>query len=154
MSVSAGGCFGMQERVDDRSFGRVDGRVEEVVQLLVRHELCGIARVRVAGGEAEHEVAARVFAGAAGAADAESGALRDTVALMREQRRVGRDDHDDRARSFRSAGQRDLIQAGAGNDTIDAADGSQDTIDCGDGEDTVIVDPQEDGVFNCETVSP
>lgn len=30
--------------------------------------------------------------------------------------------------------------------------GRQDTIDCGDGEDTVIVDLQEDGVFDCETI--
>ena len=46
----------------------------------------------------------------------------------------------------------DLLYGGPGNDTIDARDGAQDLIDCGDGVDTVIVDAQEDGVFNCENV--
>jgi Ca2+-binding RTX toxin-like protein len=44
------------------------------------------------------------------------------------------------------------INAGPGNDVIDARNGQQDTIDCGDGVDTVIVDSQENGVFNCENV--
>ena len=44
------------------------------------------------------------------------------------------------------------IDGTSGNDTIDARDGAQDLIDCGDGVDTVIVDAQEDGVFNCENV--
>jgi hypothetical protein len=35
---------------------------------------------------------------------------------------------------------------------IDARDGEQDAIDCGDGTDTVIVDAQEEGVFDCEDV--
>jgi hypothetical protein len=35
---------------------------------------------------------------------------------------------------------------------IDARNGTQDTIYCGDGNDTVYVDAQEDGVFDCENV--
>jgi Ca2+-binding RTX toxin-like protein len=46
----------------------------------------------------------------------------------------------------------DTLRGGAGDDFFDARDGSQDLIDCGDGEDTVVVDSQEDGVFNCENV--
>jgi Ca2+-binding RTX toxin-like protein len=38
------------------------------------------------------------------------------------------------------------------DDTINARDGSEDTIDCGPGNDTVLVDTQEDGVFDCENV--
>jgi Ca2+-binding RTX toxin-like protein len=46
----------------------------------------------------------------------------------------------------------DSIFGEGGDDTIAARDGAADTIDCGDGNDTVYVDTQEDGVFDCETV--
>jgi Ca2+-binding RTX toxin-like protein len=42
--------------------------------------------------------------------------------------------------------------SGAGNDRIYARDGAVDTIDCGPGEDVAIVDPVEEGVYDCETV--
>ena len=51
------------------------------------------------GREREDQVAARVLAGAAGARDPERAALRQARALMRQQRRIGRADHDDRARA-------------------------------------------------------
>src|SRR5437588_10037361 len=55
------------------------------------------AEAAVAGCEGEEEVAARDRAGAAHSADAEAHPLRQPVALVREQRRIGRDDPDDRA---------------------------------------------------------
>ena len=41
---------------------------------------------------------------------------------------------------------------GAGDDVIDARDGSEDEINCGDGDDTAIVDSSEEGVLDCETL--
>jgi hypothetical protein len=39
-----------------------------------------------------------------------------------------------------------------GNDRISARDGVADEINCGGGVDTAIVDPVEDGIYNCERV--
>ena len=44
---------------------------------------------------------------------------------------------------------------GAGRDVIKARDGTPDEINCGPGaHDTAIVDPVEDGIYNCERVIP
>ena len=58
-----------------------------------------VGEAPVAGREREEEVARRVVRGAAHAREAERRPLGEPLALVREQRRVGRDDHDDRARS-------------------------------------------------------
>ena len=44
-----------------------------------------------------------------------------------------------------------LIDAGAGDDTVDVSDSSSDGVACGDGTDTAIVDP-DDATDQCETV--
>jgi Ca2+-binding RTX toxin-like protein len=41
---------------------------------------------------------------------------------------------------------------GAGNDLIQARDGTEDEINCGDGEDTAVVDESEEGVLDCENL--
>ena len=41
---------------------------------------------------------------------------------------------------------------GQGRDRIFARDGTADLIDCGAGTDTVVVDRLEDGVYNCEVI--
>jgi len=56
----------------------------------------------------------------------------------------GRDEINTRRNGYSAGGQ--------GNDRILARDGAQDLIDCGAGTDTVFVDPKEDGVFNCENI--
>ena len=114
-TVAAGRRLGGQQRVDDRGLGGLDRRVVErrdvrvdehrerhgdrlrVVRDLARRQLL------VRGREREQDVAARVLAGAAGARDAERRPLREPPALVREQRRVGRHDHDDRARARRAS---------------------------------------------------
>ena len=60
-----------------------------------------VGRQVVACRERDEQVAARVTAGAAGARDAEPGPLGEPLALVGEERRVGRDDDDDRARAGR-----------------------------------------------------
>ena len=55
----------------------------------------------IAGGERDEQVAARVPAGPAGAGDPEAGPLGEALALVGEQRSIGRDDDDDRARTRR-----------------------------------------------------
>ena len=112
-----------QHRVQDRLLGGLDHGVEQGVDVRVtehghRHGVrplvdCG-RESAVAGGEAEHQVAAGVLADAAGARDAERGPLGEPVALAGKQRRVGGDEHDDRARlgrqGDRRAWQRDRVQ--------------------------------------------
>ena len=56
----------------------------------------------VPGGEAEEEVAARVLADAADAGDPEPGALGERLALAGEERRVRRDEDDDRPARLRA----------------------------------------------------
>ena len=50
------------------------------------------------------------------------------------------------------AGQ-DVLQSGAGNDTVTVADGQRDVVDCGPGQDVVdgVVDPNDDIFPSCET---
>jgi hypothetical protein len=50
------------------------------------------------------------------------------------------------------SGLRDLLEPGAGDDTVQARDGGVDVVDCGTGVDTAVVDP-EDLVVGCESVS-
>ena len=105
---------GRDQRVDDRLLGRLDGRVEQPVDDDVADgpDVVGAAADRVvivdasgrqpiAGREGDEQVAARVPAGAADAGDAETGPLGQPLALVGEERRVGRDDDDDRARARR-----------------------------------------------------
>ena len=101
------------ERVDDRLLHRLDGRVEEPVDHapadgphvvgpdLVRIVRSTRRRQSIAGREGDEQVAARVPAGAAGPRDPEAGSLGEPLALVGEQRSVGRDDDDDRARTWR-----------------------------------------------------
>lgn len=47
----------------------------------------------------------------------------------------------------------DVLSGDAGSDVIRARNGEPDEIDCGDGNDRAIVDAEEDGVFDCETLA-
>jgi hypothetical protein len=47
----------------------------------------------------------------------------------------------------------DLLYGESGPDVIRARDNEPDEIDCGDGNDKAIVDLEEDGVFDCETLA-
>ena len=70
-------------------------RVRAVAHRIVVHARAG--RQPVAGREGDEEVAARVATGAAHPRDAEAGTLCQPLALVGEQRSVGREDHDDGA---------------------------------------------------------
>jgi hypothetical protein len=48
-------------------------------------------------------------------------------------------------------GGRDRIDAGRGNDRVEAVDGTTDLVDCGRGRDTALVD-RRDRVRHCERV--
>ena len=104
---------GGDERVEDRLLGRLDRRVEqradrEVVQgPEVRRRRAdppgttSAAASPVARREAQEQVAARVGAGPAHPGDAEARPLGEAIALVGQERGVGRDDDDDRARAGR-----------------------------------------------------
>ena len=66
-----------------------------------RREAIDVRRDPIAGREGDEQVAARVAAGPAGAGDAETGPLGQPLALVGEERRVRRQDHDDRAATRR-----------------------------------------------------
>ena len=105
VAVAPGHRLGGEHRVQDRLLDRVDhGLVERVDSAVVQHPepdlaLVGLERA-VSGREAEPEIAARVLAHAAGARDSEAGAAGEPFALEREERRVRRDQDDDRAGAF------------------------------------------------------
>ena len=61
--------------------------------------VAGVAGQLVAGGEGDEQVAAGVATRAAHPGDAQPGPLREPLALVGQQRRIRRDDHDDRART-------------------------------------------------------
>ena len=103
MAVAAGHRLGSDERVDDRLLRRLDGRHEERVDKVVVEHGHRVRRFRaamrdqlVAGREAQEELAARVATDRAGSRQAQAGSLRQPFALVRQERRVGRDDDDDR----------------------------------------------------------
>jgi hypothetical protein len=110
----------VEERIEDRALGRVDDGVEEVGDVRVGEHLHAredfrllieLARRKtgVARREREEEVAARLLAAAAHARDTQADALRQPAALVREERRVGRGDADDRTGALVVAGQRDVV---------------------------------------------
>ncbi len=91
--------LGREQRIHDRFFRRLDRGIEERVQPLVRNDGDSAAAglgITVADGEGQQEVAARILACAARPCDPQRSPLRHTRALVRQQRRVGRDEHDDR----------------------------------------------------------
>ena len=110
VAVGTGHRLGRHEGVDDGLLGRLDRGPEEradpgVVKRLDRARE-GPARrpilrgeSPVAGGEGDEEVARRVLPCPARARHAQPRALCQPFALVRQQRRVGSEDHDDRAGS-------------------------------------------------------
>src|SRR6058998_2664258 len=79
------------------------------------------AKAAVAGREREEEVAARVRRRAPDARDAEPDSLREPVALVREQRRVGRGHADDRPPFLTRLRRRDAVaEELADRDAVDA----------------------------------
>ena len=115
IAVAAGHRLGRDQRVDDRLLGRLDRRRRTGASITSSFDRPDVddeprvARERrlrqrpVAGREAQEQVAARVAAGAAHPGDAEARPLGEPLALVGQQRRVGRDDDDDRARAGAAA---------------------------------------------------
>ena len=108
VAVAAGHRLRGHERVQDGLLDRLDGGPEERAQpglvdgaqgALAGHGrgLVGDGEGRIAGGEGEDEVAAAVLSGAAGPGDAQGAPLCEPPALMRQERRIGGQDDDDRA---------------------------------------------------------
>ena len=73
----------------------------------------------VAGREGDEQVAAGVAAGAADPGDAQPGPLGEPLALVRQERRVGRDDDDDRAGAGRRLDGPCVVRAGHLDSTRD-----------------------------------
>ena len=102
VAVAAGHRLRREHRVQDRLLDRVDRRlVERVDPGVVQHpqrqlRLVGV-EAAVPGREAEREVAARALAHPARSRDPERGPAREPLALAGEERRVRRDQDDDRA---------------------------------------------------------
>ncbi len=102
---------GRDEGVDDRLLGRLDHRVEQGIDDAVadgadvvrerRGPVLVLDRQTIAGREGEEQVAAGLAAGPSDPRDAEARTLRDPLALVGQERRVGGDDDDDRPRSGR-----------------------------------------------------
>ena len=61
------------------------------------HDVIGERRSRIGGGEGDEDVAGAVAGDAAVAAQAQGDAAGNALQLVREERRVGGDDHDDGA---------------------------------------------------------
>ena len=104
IASSVASIVGVEQRVDDAVADRPD-----VDRSSVDGSSSSSAGRSIAGRERDEQVAARVAARPAGPGDAEPGALGEPLALVGQQRRVGRDDDDDRAgpgrrRAGRSAG--------------------------------------------------
>ena len=100
--VAAPHRLGGEQRVQDRLFRCIDHRCVERSDLPVREHAerdfsLLLVQAAVAGGKGEEEVAARVRGRTTHASDAEADSLGQAVALMREERGVGRCDADDRA---------------------------------------------------------
>ncbi len=99
--------LGRDHRVDDRLLRRLDRRPVEVVELVIvehrerkraRGTLAALGMKRsIPGRKGEEDVPRIVFAATAAACDAQRGALRQTAALMRQQRCVRGHDADDRS---------------------------------------------------------
>ena len=95
--------LGRDQRVHDRLLGRLDRRVEERRRSTRsrassrRLGALGRDRPRLPVAKAMKMSPLAVLAGAADPRDAEPGALREPVALVGQERRVGGDDDDDRA---------------------------------------------------------
>ena len=96
------------QRVHDRLLGRFDDGIEQRVDDAVTHGadvvrqgrgrvLVGLRGESVARRERDEQVTARVSAGSPDPGDAETRALGEPLALVGEQRRIGRDHDDDRA---------------------------------------------------------
>src|ERR687894_1548332 len=104
-AVATGHGAGGEEGVQDRLLGRLRRGVEERRHALVRDHPERYGRrepgetlprdATVARGEGEEDVAAPVFAAAAHPAEAYARAPGEAVALVRQERRVGGEDHDD-----------------------------------------------------------
>lgn len=67
--------------------------------------------------------------------------------------RAGNDKIDDRANP-QQGGDTDTVFAGGDKDSINVDDGdNKDSVDCGKGVDTVVADPQDEVLDNCEHVT-
>ena len=101
-------AIGRQQRIHDRFLHRFRCCGEQRRNVVVVHHVqrrgesafigvVGGRQAVVAGSEGDENVAARILGAAAGAGDADAGALRQPRTLVRQQRRVGRQRHHDGA---------------------------------------------------------
>ena len=103
MAVAPGDGLGTPQRMQDGLLGAVGRGLEQRVEQRVvqqrdrRHRLLAPLRQRVGGGEGQRDVAAAVAEDRAGARQAGAGAQRKAAQLARVERRVGGEQHDDRA---------------------------------------------------------
>src|SRR5262245_6758690 len=118
--VTAGHRLGGDEGVDDRLLGRLHRRLEERVEPSVHHgpdiehpDAVGLPlgwrQAAIARGEGQEEVARRRRTETAHAGDPQLGPASDAAALMGKQRRVGRDDADDRTAPGTPVGDADAL---------------------------------------------
>jgi hypothetical protein len=100
--------FGRNQDVHDRFLGSVDDRVVQGIDVRIAEHLDRDVlftlralstddETPVAGSKRDHEVSARVLTNTPGPGNSESRAPYESIALMRKQRRIRRDDDDDRA---------------------------------------------------------
>ena len=100
--------FRSEQRVDDRLLGRLGSRVEQRVQRVIRNARAGrratgpAACRHIARREGDRNVAAPVTEARPGARDAGSGARCKPAQLPMVERRIGREDDDDRSAFGRS----------------------------------------------------
>ena len=87
-AVASGHVLRRPERVDDGFLGRVDGRLEQRIQLVVADGAL------VAGRERDEDLAAAVVGDRARARQPEARAAGDPLQLVRRELRVGREDDD------------------------------------------------------------
>src|SRR5438105_3331593 len=101
--VAADHIVVIDQGVGDGFFCRFDGGGEKRVHQVVRHDFngtnrwLGVGGVRVGSREGDEQIAGAVAGNAAGAGETERSTAGQTFQLMREKRRVGRNDNDDGA---------------------------------------------------------
>src|SRR5256885_10750295 len=100
MVVATDHVLVIDQSVDDGFFGSFDRGGEKRVHQVVRHGFdganrwLGVGGMRVGGGESDKQIAGTAAGNATGASEAQRSAAGQTFQLMREKRRVSRDNDD------------------------------------------------------------
>ena len=104
-AVGAGHRLRREHRVDDGFFGRVDRRLKERIDPIVgqhrqRRRALRARRAGVRRGKRQKQIAGRIARPTAKPAEPHPDTPGDALELVRQQRRIGRDNHDDRTAAF------------------------------------------------------